>query len=313
MPVKSLQRIFAYLIFFDLLIGCTSEPLQSGGSDTKPANRPPSILSASITPLTTRAKSLSVQVDARDPDGDLISYRHQWSRNGNPIPGQTGSILASQIVKRGDRLAVEIIPFDGKNEGRSYRAEAVVGNTPPEVTRVVLEPREVRMGGRLQANVEAFDPDQDGIEYRFRWWRNNKEISEGTDSELEIIGFERGDVINVQVTPYDESGTSGKAALAEPVAIANSSPHIKSTPPIEITNGKYEYPVAAIDPDGDQLIFSLEASPTGMKIDKNTGRIEWRIPPETKGLQRVRTKVVDSQDAFAFQEFDLIFSAQLPS
>jgi hypothetical protein len=133
---------------------------------------------------------------------------------------------------------------------------------------------------------------------------------EGKDSELKIVGFERGDAINVQVTPYDELGNPGKAALAQPVTIANSSPQIKSTPPIAITNGRYEYAVAAVDPDGDPLIFSLEAGPTGMKIDRNTGQIEWQIPQEMKGLYRVRVKVMDSQDAFAFQEFDLIFYPQ---
>ena len=108
----------------------------------------------------------------------------------------------------------------------------------------------------------------------------------------------------VQVTPHDFAG-SGKARFAEQITIANSSPKITSIPPTTINQGRYEYAVAANDPDGDPLTYTLQTAPSGMTIDKSTGRIEWRIAAETKGTHRVRLVVEDDRNGHAFQEFDL--------
>jgi putative Ig domain-containing protein len=98
-------------------------------------------------------------------------------------------------------------------------------------------------------------------------------------------------------------------ACAEPVTIANSPPKITSMPPTTIQGGRYEYSVAADDADKDALVYSLEKNPMGMNIDQITGHIEWQIPPGTNGIYRVRVKVMDYQEGFAFQEFDLRFSS----
>ncbi|MGH7231955.1 MAG: putative Ig domain-containing protein [Nitrospiraceae bacterium] len=305
-----LHILSTILITLFILSGCSPDPVQSG----KATNRQPILRSAKIVPNPAlRDKPVSVQVDVIDPDGDLITIRYQWRANANPIPGQTGSILVPTMLKRDDLLEVDLIPFDGKMEGLPYRTNAIpVGNTPPQVMRVVL-PQEVQVGSHVRAHVEGSDADQDSVEYKFRWWRNNREVSEGKENALELAGFERGDTITVQVTPYDNVGAQGKAALADPITIANSPPKITSTPPTAIAGGRYKYAVTAIDPDGDPLLYSLEKSPSGMKIDKITGRIEWQIPSEVKGTHRARIKVVDSHEGFAFQEFDLIFFPQTTS
>ena len=248
---------------------------------------------------------VSVQVDAVDPDRDAVTFRHQWLVNGNPIAGQTGSTLAPDLLKRGDSVAVAVIPSDGKSQGPPYRTQAVaVANTPPEVTRIALEPAEVRIGDRLRAQVEGSDADRDEVRYTFKWWRNNAPLSEGEESALDTTGFARGDRILVQATPHDHAGP-GKARFAEQITIGNSPPKITSIPPTTISQGLYEYAVAANDPDGDPLTYTLQTAPSGMTIDKTTGRIEWRIAAETKGTYRVRVVVEDDRNGHAFQEFEL--------
>ena len=48
------------------------------------------------------------------------------------------------------------------------------------------------------------------------------------------------------------------------------------------------YSVQAIDDDKDSLKYLLEAAPSGMTIDSATGLISWQVPPDVKGMHRVR-------------------------
>jgi hypothetical protein len=298
-----------------ILVGCTPASAPADEATQRQVNRPPVIRSASISPnVPTLNKPVTVQIDAQDFDGDPLTFHYKWLANGSPIVGKGGGTLTLEMLKRSDKLAVEVIPHDGKIQGVPYRTkEVVIGNALPELTRVVLEPRGALIADPIQAKAEGSDADEDTIDYRFRWYRNNKEISEGEENTLDTTDFARGDIITVQVIPYDSVGGKGKAMFAEPVMIANSPPKITSVPPSAISRGLFQYPVTAIDPDGDPLTYSLETGISGMKLDKTTGRLEWSVSPGTKGAHRVRIKVLDSHDGFAFQEFDLIFPPQTVS
>lgn len=306
------------------LLGCSSESPPSGEAErskqTSPAvsstqpgslqsNRLPVVRLARIFPEPViGSQALSVRVDADDPDGDSVVFRHQWVANGQPIAGETGPTLPPYKLKRGDQVSVDVTPLDGKGEGAPYRSAAMtVVNSPPEVTRIVLQPGEPRVGDRLNVRVEGTDADQDAIRYTFRWWRNRKLVAEGEETSLETAGFARDDVLMVEVTPHDDS-SSGKPFLAPTLTIANSHPLITSTPPGDVRDNHYAYTVAATDPDGDPLAYTLETAPPGMTIDGKSGRIEWRIADGTKGTHRVRVAVRDNLDGYAFQEFELALS-----
>jgi len=298
-----------------IVFGCNSESSQLGSSSgSSQTNRPPTVQSATIMPNpVVRSGPITVQVEAIDPDRDAVTFRYRWLVNGNPIDGQAGLTLEPQLLKRGDSVAVEMIPSDGKTQGPPYRTQAVaVVNTPPEVTQIVLEPSEVRIGDRLSVKVEGSDADQDDIRYTFKWWRNNAPLSEGEESVLDTTSFARGDKIVVQVTPHDSAGP-GKARFAEQIAIGNSPPKITSTPPTTISQGRYEYAVTASDAEGDPLTYTLPTAPAGMTIDKGTGRIEWRVTGETKGTHRVKVAVEDDRKGHAFQEFELSLPAPASS
>jgi hypothetical protein len=307
---RSFRRVLSPVILVTnvLLIGCSFESSPMGKSDNPQTNQPPFIRSAKLVPTPIdRSKLIWVQIDAKDPDSDLITFRHQWRINGKSISGQNGSLFDPRLLQRGDSLSVELTPYDGKAEGPPYTTEAVtVGNTRPEVTGVFLDPPQIRVGEQVRAVVEGSDIDQDSIRYMYRWWRNNREEREGEENVLETDRFSKGDTVTVQVTPYDGTGDKGKSMLAEPVLITNSPPTITSMPPSMMRQGRYEYQVAASDMDGDPLIYSLEMAPAGMKIDETTGRIEWWLQSGLKGTHRARVMVKDPEGAFAFQEFELI-------
>jgi hypothetical protein len=321
MPFKYVY--LAAVVIVGALTSCTSESLQSGeaGStswtqsiSSSSKNRAPIIRSVRILPSSiTLGEPISVQADAFDPDAaDFVTYRHHWRVNGVTVPGETLSTFNAKTLKRGDRLSVEVTPYDGTMEGAPVKADAAVGNTSPHVAELLFEPADVHVGDRIVLQVTGSDPDEDLIEYRFRWWRNSSEVADGDASELDTTGFAKGDTIVVEVTPSDPTG-KGKSKISEPITILNSAPKIISVPPSKIEKGRFVYIVSANDPDGERLTYALEVAPPGMKIDKVTGRIEWPLTGKLSGNYKIRVTATDGEEAKAFQEFDLTFSALVSS
>lgn len=75
--------------------------------------------------------------------------------------------------------------------------------------------------------------------------------------------------------------------------------------PVTINSDKaYFYPVQAIDPDGDELTYSLTSSPNGATIDANTGRVSWK--PTSAGNYTFEIGVSDSRGGVATQTYQLL-------
>ena len=178
----------------------------------------------------------------------------------------------------------------------------VVGNTPPVVAHISIE-RPADPQAPVFAKMTAVDADRDEMQFDFRWWRNNTIVKQGPEQTLDTTGFQAKDTLEVEVTPRDQSSV-GKAIRSESIYVGNRSPKIVSVPAVLIGRERYEYMVKAVDADGDPLSFLLEVAPPGMVIDKGTGHLVWKIPPDQRGSHRVRIVAEDGQGGKAFQEFD---------
>ena len=250
--------------------------------------------------------SVRVVVDAQDPDGQVVKLRYQWFANKRPLQGETDATLEPDSLNRGDRVSVEVTPWDLKSAGDPYRTDEVeVVNTAPKVTEIRFEPFPPRVGDRLMAHVKAEDVDRDDITYRFRWSRNDNMLTEGEDRSLDLTGFQRGDRIRLEVI-VEDAETTAEPQRSESIEIVNSPPEITSTPPSRIEGVKYEYTLTARDRDGDALVYRLESGPDDMKLDEKTGRILWVLKPDYEGTFPVRVTVSDGQGDPAIQEFDLV-------
>lgn len=86
----------------------------------------------------------------------------------------------------------------------------------------------------------------------------------------------------------------------------NRSPVFTSLPIETATVGSpYVYTVAATDPDGNPLTYSLVASPATMKIDAATGEILWTPSTTETTAQSVVVRVTDGQGGEAKQQFSI--------
>ena len=249
--MRALPAVAPVVVVLACLFGCSQEspapsPGSSSPSSSAPAassgaesgeNRPPVVRSARILPdPATRTDILSLEVLVEDPEGSSVTVRYQWLANGVAIEGQTSQTLMPAMVKRGDRVGVNITPIDLKGAvGEVYRTKEVeVVNTPPVVAQVALAPAVARAGDRLEATFEGSDIDGDPVRYVLQWWRNKQPVpapadeKDGNDERerrtLSTAGFMHDDTIVVGVTPYDAAG-AGKIAYAE-LVLTNSAPKI---------------------------------------------------------------------------------------
>ena len=136
-------------------------PGNAGGSVR--SNAPPQIRSVRFVPGTSRpGDTLRVEVTGSDPDGDEVTFEFAWEKNG--VPAGIGSRIEGAL-KRGDKIAVAITPFDGKIQGESLTLQREVRNVPPLIHGVG---NPLLAGDRYTCRILAEDPDGDPLTYALK-------------------------------------------------------------------------------------------------------------------------------------------------
>jgi len=128
-------------------------------------------------------------------------------------------------------------------------------------------------------------------------------VGDTLDEPDEAFSIQLANLVNVTVA--DETGTGTIIDDDDPV---NNAPEITSTPDtvFNIETGIYEYDVDAVDPDNDELTYSLIEAPEGMTIDATTGVISWQ--PDTipfDSIVPVEVRVEDGNGGFDIQEYQI--------
>lgn len=292
----------------------TGEHEQSLVSSGPEGNHPPVVRAASIQPIPMMlAEPLSVFVEAQDADQDVLSFHYRWFANDQLLAEGVDGTLDPKLLTRGDRVVVEVVPSDGKEEGMPFTtAPLVVGNTPPLVSRITIEPDERSFTRRVLAKADVSDPDGDAITAIYRWQKNETLVKEGEDSHLDITGFSTNDSIQVEVLASDGMAEA-KPVASQVFVLRNTPPTFISSPPSSTQGGRYKYHAKAKDPDGDPVTFFLEGAPSGMTVHPQSGLIQWTVASDTKGTHRVRVVAKDGRGGFATQEFDLTLVAPAQS
>lgn len=184
------------------------------------------------------------------------------------------------------------------NSEKALREED--GNTPPVIKSAALAFKTQDNKDIIEVQSECADGDGDAVELDYEW-RKNEEFA-GTSSYL--IGFKRGDKIEVTVTPSDGMDYGRPKVLK--TEILNATPKIIGVTEVSSGDGPLVYKVEAEDPDGDTLTCSLKSAPEGMTIDPTTGVIRWNAPPDFKGRKSVSVIIADGNGGTV--QYDLILT-----
>lgn len=126
-------------------------------------------------------------------------------------------------------------------------------------------------------------------------------VQEGENPGLLLSTAGKGDEVYCEVIPGDGEAT-GRSLATHIVTVRNSPPVVRSTPPSSAgPGGVFSYRMAADDPDGDPLVFSMIEGPEGASFEADTFR--WTPPAGFQGAARVVLRVSDGGGGEARQEF----------
>jgi hypothetical protein len=126
-------------------------------------NTPPEVSRVKILPEVFKpGDTLGVEVSGKDTDGDEVTISYEWTKNGEPA-GQGKQIEGT--LRRGDKISVKIMPFDGEDYGRSGVLHREILNLPP----AIIDGRKHSFTGNLFTyQVKANDPDGDPLTYSLK-------------------------------------------------------------------------------------------------------------------------------------------------
>jgi len=292
---------------------------EPGRAEVVVANAPPSAPEVALAPARPTVLAplrAGIARPARDADGDPLTYRYRWLRDGLAVPVPDASVeskrepywtslaeVPASMLRKGQRWAVEVQAHDGEAYGPVARAEAVVGNSPPPPPKVAILPAAPRRGDGLRAVLtQEADPDGDLVTYRYAWKRNGTRVELPPEqSELARGLARKGERWQVEVVASD--GEAEAAAARAEVAIANSPPGpvaialcdapVPARTPLEV-----RIRAASTDPDGDPVAYRYAWSVNGKPIDtaKDQARLSG-ASPRKHDLVRVVVTPWDGQDA----------------
>ncbi|MBI3185108.1 MAG: hypothetical protein HYZ28_23475 [Myxococcales bacterium] len=204
---------------------------RTASAETVVSNAPPGAPTVQLDPASPtieRPLRAVVAKAASDADGDPISYRFQWTKNGAPLPyPESQAEVPAAELKKGDLWSATVRAHDGETVGPPSSATVRIGNAAPSPPRVELSPKSPGRGQGLRAVLtEGSDPDGDPLSYRFEWKREGKLVPLPPDSAAVPrdgpLAPAKGELWSVEVYASDGVAES-KPARAE-VRIANSPP-----------------------------------------------------------------------------------------
>lgn len=235
--------------------GARSAPFAS--NDVTAVNTAPSASGAAISPsagskATTFSCTATGLVDL-DP-ADSPTSTTSWAVNGQTVAAT--ATLDGTRFSRGNSLTCTATPTDGVTGGTPrVSAPVVVGDAPPTLASVTLTPANPTGISFLLATPSgAFDLDGDSVSYQYAWYVNGA-LTSGTGAARSATDLHRGDVVTVEVTPFDGTLT-GAPAASLPVTVANTPPEIQGirfTPDYPNSFQSVTATPSSYDQDGDTV------------------------------------------------------------
>ena len=108
------------------------------------ARRCPGTVALAPAAPTTNQTLTATPSGFSDPDGDPLTYRYRWYRNGTRISGAAASTLNLSVAgngDRGDQIRVEVYATDGRGAASdAVKAKVTVANTAPTAGTVTIKP-----------------------------------------------------------------------------------------------------------------------------------------------------------------------------
>jgi hypothetical protein len=246
-------------------------------------NEGPSAPTVEISPdpaASGYALTASIVTAAVDPEGDAISYRYDWYRDGTLYQSSSNPVVASGVTVRSQYWEVEAYPNDGTSDGNPGTDGITIDNSPPSISSVNITPTTPYASDDLTAVPSGwFDQDSDAEAYEYEWYLNGAIVSSETTNVFPSSRTERGDDVQAALTPYD-AFEDGVTVWSPTVTIENSPPTtptiaISPTSPQPSDSLTCSVTVAATDDDSDTLSYVYAWSKDGVATTITTSVVSY--------------------------------------
>lgn len=171
-------------------------------------NSPPSVVKISFSPeYIGGGVDVTATVEGKDPDAeDAVTFDYQWIINGREAAMQTDPVLRGDLIKRGDTVALRVIPYDGTERGLAMTSLSVTAkNSLPTITSTPPKEFSARTYTYL---VTAQDPDGDIVSFSLSRAPEGMKISAGGKIEWPLKQEYKG---GYEVSVEADDGHGGKA------------------------------------------------------------------------------------------------------
>ncbi len=251
------------------------------------------------------------QVEVADPNSDPLTFSLPTTPVDMTIDA-TGLIRWQPLASEFGLNEVSILVDDGRGglatQDFSIDVTSQTSNQPP---RIVSTPSLTARAGLLyQYDAHATDPDGDPV----IWSLDTAPTGMSLDSRLGRLRWTA--TLNqlgrqlVILRATDAQGGVTRQAFTITVRSINTPPNILSSPPTQSAVGRlYSYAVQGVDPDGDQLTYSLVTAPLGMTIDPSMGLVLWTPATGQVGPQGVIVNVTDNRSGGVLQVYTVVVSS----
>ena len=148
-------------------------------------------------------------------------------------------------------------------------------NSPPVIRSVTILLENPTRENDLGVTVQGHDPDKDPITYSYQWMKNGEEIVGENKSNLKGGNFEKGDLIQVRVTPSDGKA-EGRPMLSDAVKILNSPPVIQEVriePKVAKVGDNLKAHIKSFDADRDFIYFIYQWEKNGVVLSEERGEV----------------------------------------
>jgi uncharacterized repeat protein (TIGR01451 family) len=253
------------------------------------------VLSPVSDQTLTLGDTLSITVSATDADGDNLSFSLPQPLSGATIdatsgeltwtPGTTGTF--NQSIKVTD----DGFPPLSDEETLSITVNPV--NQAPVLANIGNQT--ITKGNTLNFTASATDPEGNNLTFSL----DNAPTGASIDANSGVLTWTADTTgtfnATVKVTddgvpPLSDEETLSITVSAPPAS--NQAPVLDSIGNQSVTLGNtLTVTASATDPDGNNLMFSLDNAPTGASIDANSGVFTWTA--DTLGTFNASIKVTD--------------------